>query len=226
MERNSDDAASVANDPQWEPSPPEAIQRWLDGKTPADFDAIEVEGRTYYPETIRRRNPQGEGLQEVKVLMHTPNNIELMRARVDALDLCARLTGRKTRPTRDEAIAVFGAQYFDDIDTICLLSYCLHDADPLNAGKDKPAAYPRYMLPEYLDRYHPRAALHDVYARLSFYQAIEDPRVHELDEDEFVQTIHAIAKARNLSPLVVIDGRAHDSYIVSMAVRLSSYLTP
>lgn len=216
------DGATNPEPPQWEPSPPDAIAMWLAGKTPADFDAIEAEGRVMYPEVIRRRDPKSDALQEVPIYLRTPTTLEQVRARVEALVWVQKAAKLKERPTMDQAEAIFGREYFDSIDTLFLLERCIFDREPLKEG----GAYAPYMLAEHLDKLHPKAALHDVYQRLSFYQAIEDPRIHELTENEFSQAVAAIAKVRNLSPLVAIDGRAHASFFVSMADRLTSSPTP
>lgn len=203
--------------PQWIPSPPDRIGKWLDGKTPADFSALEQEGRVLYPDVIQRRDTKKDQLLEVPVMLRVPLTSETVRARFGALDWVQKMGKLPQRPTKEQAEALIGADYFDDLDTTCLLEHCILDIEPMPSG-----VHPKYMTAHFLDKLHPRAALHDVHARLSFYQAIEDPRVHELTEAQFVQTVAAIARVRNLSPLVAIDGRAHGSFIASMAARLST----
>ncbi len=207
-------------EPQWVASPPERIGKWLEGKTPADFNALEQDGRVLYPDAILRRDTKADRLLEVAVLLRVPTVSETVRARISALDWVAELSGAKTRPTKEQAEALIGGNYFDDLDTICLLEHCIVDIEPLPDGTN-----PKYMTAKFLEKMHPKTSLHDVYARLSFYQAVEDPRIHDLTEEQFIQSVAAIARVRNVSPLVAIDGRAHGSFIVSMAERLSTLLT-
>jgi hypothetical protein len=214
-------AGAARTSPQWEPAPPDTVEQWLSGKSPAEFAAIEQDGRAMYPESLLRRNPKSGNLDEVKVMLRVPTTIEQMRSRMNALDWLHRLAKLDKRPTKEEAEAIWGAEYFDNLDTVFLLELCILDVAPMGDG-----THPQYMTAEFLDKMHPRSALHAIFERLNFYQAIEDPRVHTLTEDQFAQTVAAIARHRNLSPLVVIDGRAHGSFVVSMADRLSSLLTP
>lgn len=214
-------AGATPKEPQWEPSPPDTVAQWLAGKSPAEFDAIEQDGRALYPEMLMRRSPKSGNLEEQKVLLRVATTMEMMRSRLRALDWCKKEMGMKTRPTKEEAESYFGVEYFDNVDTVHLLSFCILDVTPLVDG-----THPQYLTPEFLDKMHPRSALHAIFDRLNFYQAIEDPRIHDLTEDQFGQAVAGIAKARNLSPLVVIDGRAHASFVITMAERLSSYLTP
>jgi len=172
-----------------------------------------------YPETIRRRDPKTGELQEVKLLVRVPTSMEIARSRLKALDWVKREARLSSRPTLGEAEAIFGPSAFDEIDTVFFLAACLFDLDPMGNS------HPPYMIASELDANHPRASLHDLYARVSFYQSTEDPRVPELTEAEFSQTVAAIAKAGNLSPLVVIDGRAHSSFIATMASQLAAYQT-
>lgn len=214
-------AAGASNkEPQWVASPPERIGKWLEGKTPADFNALEQDGRVLYPDVIMKRDTKSDRLMETPVLLRVPTVSETVRARISALDWVAKLSGAKTRPTKEQAESLIGGNYFDDLDTICLLEHSICDVEPLADGTN-----PKYMTAHFLEKMHPKTSLHDVYARLSFYQAVEDPRIHDLTEDQFIQAVAAIAKARNVSPLVAIDGRAHGSFIVSMAERLSNLLT-
>lgn len=212
--------AAGTEEPQWEPAPQEDVAKWLAGKTPADFDAIEVAGRAMYPELIRRRNPRTGKIEAVRVLMKVPDQTEQMLARLEALDWCRGVAKLDSRPTKQEAEALWGADYFDQLDTIFLLARCLYDHEPLQDGN-----HPRYMTAENLAKMHPTSSLVDVYERLSHYQAVEDPRIIELDETQFVNTVLAIARVKNLSPLVVIDGRAHGIFVATMAERLAPYLT-
>jgi hypothetical protein len=211
--------ASGSKELQWEPSPPKEVEDWLAGKTSVDFDAIEEGGRALYPDIIRRRDPKTGELQQVHIMLRVPNHIETMRARIKALDWCQRELKLPTRPTKEDAERIFGADYFDELDTLFILEKAIRDKDPVGGG------HPQYMVAEDLVKLHPKTSIIDVFQRVSFYQKIEDPRLPELEEGQFMQVVAGIARARNCGPLVVIDGRAQTSFIVSMAVRLQSFLT-
>ncbi|MEE9395182.1 MAG: hypothetical protein V3W41_22045 [Planctomycetota bacterium] len=218
--RGAASAGGAPKEPQWEPSPPDAIKAWLEGKGPAEFAALEQEGRPLYPEAIHRHNPKSGNMEQIDVMLRVPTTMEQLRARTNTLDYLQQHAGLDARPTKVECEALWGEDYFDNTDTVFLLELCVLDVEPLANG-----VRPPYMRAEFLDKMHPRASLHAIYERLNFYQAIEDPRVTELTEEQFGQTVAAIAKQRNLSPLVVIDGRAHASFVISMAERLTTFLT-
>jgi hypothetical protein len=223
VKSKSADAADGAarTEPQWKPAPPDAVARWLKGKTLEELEAVEQQGRALYPDTIKRYNTAKKGqIEEISVLLRVPTTTEQVRSRVGALDQAKKLCRLDKRPTLAEAEGLLGASYFDNLDTIQLLSLCILDAEPLDG------AHPRYMLPEDLDRMHPRGALLEIYERLNHYTALEDPRLGEVTEEQFHHVVAAIARCGNLSPLLVIGGSGRDSFIVSMASRLASSQTP
>jgi hypothetical protein len=207
--------------PQWRPAASDAIERWLSSSTLEELELREQGGRAMYPETLKRRNPAAPGkLEEIEVLLRVPNVLEQARSRVMSLDWAKELLELDRRPTIEEAQASLGEVYWDSLDTICLLSLCIFDAEPL--GDE----HPRYMMnPRDLVQGHPHSALSDIKERLDHYFELESPRLDQVGEKEFHLVVNAIAKAGNAGPLVVIAGSAQASFITTMAVRLQPYLT-
>jgi hypothetical protein len=198
-----------------------AIADWFAGKSEAELDVIEVGHRALYSDSVKKRDRKVPGkLQEVPVRLRVPNSRDKAMARLDALSWAKKLmseAGYKApeRLTIEDAQAVLGAVYFDELDTKCLIARCTREHEP---------PHEQYMLYEMLDTLHEHASLMDLWDRLCFYQELEDVRVSELTEEQLLAVVAAIDGVRNLSPLVVIAGSARDSCIVTMACRLQSYL--
>lgn len=222
QQRRAEAADGAAKtEPQWTPSPPEAVAKWLEGKTLAELDAVELAGRALYPETLKRYNTAKRGaVEEIAIMLRVPTTLEQARSRVAALEQVQKICRLDKRPTMAEAEAILGSTYFDNLDTVQLLSLCILDAEPLDG------VHPRYMFADDLDRCHPRGSLLEVFERLNHYSSLEDPRIGEVTEDQFNQVVAAIARIGNLSPLLVIDGSARDNFMITMARRLVIFQTP
>lgn len=195
--------------PDWKPTEA-AVPVWLQGVQPEDLDAVELEGRYYYRTALQRRDDKG-ALQEVLVRVTVPTNFDKARARVDSLEWVQKLARLKARPTWEEAQKLFGEEYVDQLDTLCLVARITRDEDDPNH---------QYMWYEDLDRYHTRRSLEALQAQVHALDALSDPRQLELTEEQFWATVGAIDRVRNCSPLVAIDGRAQDSFVTTMASRL------
>jgi hypothetical protein len=191
---------------------------WLSGKDPAELDILELNGRALYPESIKRRNKKHRDvIESVAVRLRVPSTIDKANARIDALAWAQKIAKLPHRPTVPEAEATLGGAYFNELDDKCLLARCIFEHEP---------PHDPYLLAEFLDEVHEHASLLELWDRLSFWQSWEDVRVGELDEQKFLTIVAAIDRVRNLGPLVAIAGSARDSCVISMAVRLQSFLTP
>lgn len=201
----------------------EGFAQWLEGKSLEELEVVEAGGRELYRETLRKV-VKGNAL-EVPVLFRVPNIAEKAKSKGDALRLARKWLGigNDAPPlTIASTVALIGETYYSHIENLCLLSYAIRDPDFEESKKD----YPRHMLPDYLDAHYPTPTLYDALERLDWYAIREDPRLTEWSEDRFVEIIRAIDKRRNLTPLAAIAGRSRESFVLSMASRLASYLTP
>lgn len=197
--------------PSW--TPVEAAADWLRGKTADDFAIIEAEGRPTFLTDIRRRNVKTGELESVPVRVRMPNATDRIKARFDALEWVRALGKLKDRPSWEEACRQLGAEYVDQIDSVCLLARCMRDHDA-----------PEHQHQHYsnLDGMYGRRSLLDLWERVNELEKLEDPRIDELTEDQFWTLIAAIDRTRSLGPLAGISGRARDNFVHSMAFRLSA----
>jgi len=200
----------------------DSVLEWLGGKSPEELDVVEFEHRSLYPDTIKRRNPKDPSeILEKPIRLRVPNSRDRALARLDALQWAAELMKQQGHKppealTIPNAEACFGRVYFDELDTKCLLARCILEHD---------APHMQYLLPELLDKNHEHASLMELWDRLNFYVSLEQVQVQELTEERFLAIVAAIDRRRNLSPFVAIGGSARDSFIISMASRLQSFLT-
>lgn len=195
---------------------PNSVAEWFAGKSLADLEVIEHEGRRFYAESIKRRDPKTGTVVEQPVLLRTPDTTTQALARQDALAWAQKLTKSKAPLKISEAEAILGASIFEDMDTVCLLARCTFK-------REMPGAM--YRLYEFFEEGHTKAAIYELFARLDFYMLQEDPRAHAISEEEAWQAVGAIARVRHCGPLVAIAGSARDSFITFMASRLHSYRT-
>jgi hypothetical protein len=200
------------------------ILDWLAGKRPEDLAIIEHEGTRLYPDTLKRRTSSDPNeLEIVEVLIRPPTSRDKAMARLDALQWALKLAregGRKDLPpalTIQQAEAMLGATYFDELDTKCLVARCTHNPDP---------PHDQYLLPWILDTRHEHGSIMDLWDRISFWYDFTDVRVDELDDEQFLQVLAAIDTVRNVTPLLGFAGAARDGFVTTMARQLLSYRTP
>jgi hypothetical protein len=191
----------------------DTVAQWFAGKSYADLDAIEHEGRPLYPDAIKRRSPKTGQIEEISVSVRVPNTIEKSRARLHALRWFTEQLQRGEMLTIAEAIAHFGETYFNEIDNVAIMALAI---------RERKAPHGQFQSLEGLLRNYSIASLWDVWDRLNYYQDQEDPRMDELNEAEFWAAVEAIDKRRSLAPLLAMRGGARDSFIRSMAYQLAS----
>lgn len=200
-----------------------SVADWFNGKSAAELDALEFQGRRLYAATIRRKDPRTGEVRERKVRLRVPSAADKAMAAIDALQWVRRMASERRVKlpelfTKEQAEGLVGAERFDALDTLCILARSVYEHD---APHD-----PLHQDAETLEREYDHGSLEELWSKLDQLQKIEDPREQALDEEQFLAVVATIAKRRNLSPLAVIAGPALDSFVISMAVRLQSYQTP
>lgn len=201
-----------------------SVADWFNGKSAAELDAIEFQGRRLYADAIRRKDARTGEVRERKVRLRVPSAADKAVAAIDAIQWVRRMaTERRVKVpdllTKEQAEGLVGAARFDDLDTLCILTRSIFEHD---APHD-----PLYLDAAQLERDHDPSSLEELWQKLDELRKLEDPReLGELDEQKFWAVVATIAMRRNCSPLAVIDGSTLDSFIISMAVRLQSYRMP
>jgi hypothetical protein len=188
---------------------------WANGLSVRDLEIIEHEGRYLYPDSLKRRNPKTGELVEVPILVAVPSALERLEGRIEALDFLRRKLKREGALSYEDAVRIVGNDQYEEIEHHHLLSKVLFRRE---------APHGQYMLPEFLLQVH-RGQLVDIYDRIDFYSRVEDPRIKELTEAQFVAILQAIVKTRGLGPLVGIAGGMRDAFVLSMAYQLEGFLT-
>ena len=190
------------------------VAEWLAGKSEAELIGIEFGTKRFYPDTVKKR--VGDKLVEEPILLHVPSPLDGARARVDSIEFIRKLSDDKTIRTVAEAKAKIGEELFSEIDAYFYMSIAIYRRPSTG---EQPS---QWMLPELMLDTVPRGAIYDLLARSLFYAGREDPRNVEVDKATFVEAVKAIAREKNLSPLAAIDGAARDSFVLSMALHLST----
>lgn len=201
----------------------EDITAFFRDKSPEELDIIEHGGQAYYSERLRRKSPQKGQDEHVKLRVRAVGALDKARARLQALLWVHKLAveeGYKVPEvlTIEQAEAIYGASYFDWLDTICIIAQ-------VAVEHDQPGE-PFYAHAEYLARNYTDASLSALWDSICFYTNHEDVRADELDEEQFIATVLAIDKTRGVLPLLGLAGGCRDRFVTSMASRLASYLTP
>ena len=184
-------------------------REWLKGKTLADLDAIEFHGRLLFPDVVKRAKSDGT-FEEVPVLVRVPRHPETLEARVEAAALF-----KKRGLDRDK-----DSDLFDEYETLAILARCMRDPKPPH---DQHAPID-WLLSGDPDKGYDLPSLFEVWEHMKLYQALMDPRITEPTQEDVVAAVLAIDRVRNLTPFAAIAGPALDSFVISMAVLLASYL--
>ncbi len=184
-------------------------REWLKGKTAADLDLIEYGGRVFFPEVIHRLKKGGK-FEEVPIAVCIPRAPERAIARRDAIALAT-----KWKLDRDK-----DADQFDTLDTMAQLAHAIRTPEEPHGQ-----AYPlEWLLSTKEEEGFEERSLWAVWERVKAYTEIIDPRITEPSTEEVIAAVVAIDHVRNLTPLAAIAGPALDSFVVSMASMLCTYL--
>lgn len=167
-----------------------------------ELAALEFQGALLFPAELVRRKVQG--WDRIPVMLKVPREPDLRKARLRAREWAKR-----------EGIDVeLDASYFDNMDTMCVLSECIRNVSPPHE--------PWEPFPEKLESLYDRPSLDALWAQIEQLRKVIDPRPDDVSEEQLLAIISAIARARNLVPLVAFGGALQSSLVVSMAVRLVS----
>jgi len=200
----------------------EDIAAFFRGKSAAELDIIEHGGQAFYSERLRRKSPQDGQAEHVKLRVRAVGALDKARARLQALIWARKLAveeGYKVPEvlTIAEAEAIYGASYFDWLDTLCIISQ-------VAVEHDQPAE--PFFMAEMLAKNYTEASLSALWEAICFYTNHEDIRADDLDEEQFVATVLAIDRTRGVLPLLALGGGCRDRFVTSMASRLANFLTP
>lgn len=169
-----------------------------------ELKAFEFADRLLFPETLLKLKADGT-FESIPICLRIPREHELRKARVDARKWAA---DEGLDPELDPTL-------FDDMDTICTLSIAIRNATAPHE--------PWEPDPRRLERNYDKPSLEALWAKVEAYRTVIDPRVDELDEDDTLTLIAAIAAMKNIVPLAGFAGSAQNSFIVSMAVQLQTF---
>lgn len=196
------------------------IQEWLKGKTAEDFDVIEHQGRVLWPYKLSRLTADAakgkSEREETDVFLRTLDTYDIGRAGLAAQKLFAALgfNVEKDRSAHEEI--------WDELIVYARFCYAVRAADgsqmftpdnliPSGDGGSNAARIPRH-------------AIFDVQRQLYLLGGFEDSRLEEMSVDEVIGAARAIARVRNLSPLVALGGALQDTFVIILAQQLVMYL--
>lgn len=194
---------------------PKPTQEWLVGKTADDLDLIEHGGRVYFHDVmhrIKRKAKEGKGavFEPMPVVVCVPRAPERALARRDALELA-----REWKIDREK-----DADIFDTLDKFALVAHAVRTVEPPH-GQFQPL---RYLVSTKEGEGFDERALWAIWERIKLYEEMVDPRITEpMSEEDVIAACFAIAKVRNLSPLVAIAGSELDNCVISMASLVTRY---
>lgn len=170
-----------------------------------ELKALEHAERLLFPETLLKLKKDGT-FEEIPICLRVPREPELRKARIDARKWA---TDEGLDPELDPDL-------FDNLETLCTLSVAIRNAtDPHEPWEPDPKR---------LERCYDKPSLEALWAKIDAYRSVIDPRVSELDENDTLTLIAAVASSRNVVPLAGLGGSAQNSFVVSMAIQLQSYL--
>lgn len=193
-----------------------AVWKQLAEKTWEELGVAEQCDRVLFPEEILRRQRDGK-LRGEPIMLRVPREPELRRARVAARQWAAE---EKLDPKLD-------ADLFDNLETFCILTLAIRNRQPdyeqwIVAGEKNDLVAAAKLLEKNYDR----GSIKQLWSKLEAYSNAVDPRPESFTEDQLLAVIAAIAKRRDISPLLAFGGQSQNDLLVAMASRLQSFLDP
>lgn len=193
----------------------EFVEDWMRGKTAADFDCLEhAGGRLLWPIKLHRLRAD-KTWREEDAFLQTLDGLDRLEALRAAKQIFEERQMRHDDPANAEA--------WQEIMTYSYVALALREPKP-NAAGIHPQRHALEHLLSARESGIARGEVHSLYSRLLLFETFEEPRLEELHPEEVVKLALAIAEVRNPSPLVATAGPALDTYVVSSAVLLRSYL--
>lgn len=199
------------------------LAKWWAGRSLDDFEVMESSGGELpkFKVAITRIDYSRRQLVDFPVWLRLASGMDKIEARALLLETLSKRSNDDIR-TEEAAIKMAGADTFEHLEKVWLLSRCLFRDDDPGAP---------YMLPELLDKCHPAGAISQVYDKMLWLEEQTNPQltakeVEALDKDTMHQVAVAIAERRNLSPLAAIAMPALSAFIISLASLVTERPTP
>lgn len=164
----------------------------------AGAGVIEFDDYLLFPDKLIRRRADGTW-EEKGVMLRVPRENDLRKARVLARSLAA---SEKIDEATDRDM-------FVNLENLCVLAYAIRN--------NTPPFEPWQPEPLLLERQHDKVCLQGLWNKLDQLNEVLNPAPNQLSSGEIVALIAAIARSRNLGPLVVYGPGAQSSFVVSMA---------
>ncbi len=174
----------------------------------AEIEVQEQESAKFlvFPEKIYQRKRDGTW-GETPCMLHPLRNHEKRAARKDARRI-AEAEG--IDPAKD-------ADLFDELDTVCIMHL---------ATRNTTAPFePLCGSAEEYERRFDRDVIKHMFGVLDDYSKLLDPQLDQLDQNQTLALIAAIAEGRSIRPLRAYGGAAQVSFIVTMADLLNGLRT-
>jgi hypothetical protein len=201
---------------------PEHAKDWLHdltATTPEDWGLIEFGGGLYWPAKINRLGG-GAKWETTEVTLCVLDFVQIAAARLEAeeqferLGFCDLKDRASVKDAKDQH-----EDLWNELDMYAQVARGLRT-------KDEP--HGQLLLVENLiEEKKSRIARSEVallFKKLMFFGRVQDADIEDLDMKTVIEAVHKIDEVRHLGPLVAIAGRAQDSFVISMAVLLASYL--
>lgn len=181
----------------------EHVVEQLIGKDWGELKVFEKGDYLLFPDNLYKRNVEG-GFDKKPIMIRVPRPNELRKARVMARGIAAK-DGLDPKLDRD---------LIEDLETICILTMVIrNDTEPYEPWIEDPVE---------LESTYDKVSLMQIWAKMDALLRVVDPAPAEISEPEFYALTCAIAKERNISPLLVYGSEVQTTYVVTMVDR---YLT-
>lgn len=151
-----------------------------------------------FPDKLIRRRADGTW-EEKSVFLRVPRESDLRKARVQARALALQ---EKIDEQKDRDL-------FSNLENLCILAFAIrNNTAPFEPWQPEPLL---------LEKQYDKVCLQSMWTKLDQLHEVLNPAPNQLSAGEIVALIVAIARSRNLGPLVVYGPGAQTSFVVSMA---------
>ena len=174
-------------------------------KSWGEFEALEFAGYLLFPDRIYKREKSGK-FQEIDIVLRVPREPELRKARVQARQIA----------TEDGLDPLLDSDMVDNLEVICTLAISIRNCSSPHE--------PWEPDPRTLEANYDKQSLTQIWAKLQAFAEIINPAPEQISEDEVYALLCAIAKERNIRPLLVYGPDARNTFVATMASRLLSYM--
>lgn len=162
------------------------------------MDAVEFADYLLFPDKLIRRRATGEW-EETPIMLRVPRDHEMREARVAARALALKAN----------LDLVQDRDLFVNLENLCVLAKSIRNTtEPHEQWEPDPLV---------LERRYDKVCLQSLWAKIDQLNEVLNPSPNQLGSHEIVALIVAIARSRNLGPLVAYGPGAQTSFVVSMA---------